>query len=280
MIFFDNKIELLEYLAFFDTVKDRVEAPFFTTPKVRGKCDYCNAVTEMANYIPLENKDEWINKRDQFLCENCGLSARLRSFYQAVNQWAPGKKDLLIFEKATPFFRLLTKRYNFLGTEYFGDHEFGTEVAFRGLQIRNENMMDTTFADQSYDLIAHQEVLEHIPDPELALQDNFRILREGGVLIFTTPFYHYIPKTVVNAKVENNEVVHLVTPPVYHGDPLSAEGALVFQIFGQTFLDVLFSVGFKKVMVGFDFDVSRCIFSCGNPYPVGQMHPVIFFAIK
>ncbi len=51
----------------------------------------------------------------------------------------------------------------------------------------------------SFDAILCTEVFEHIPDPIAALQEFYRILRPGGILILTAPFaslthfapYHY-----------------------------------------------------------------------------------------
>jgi len=51
-----------------------------------------------------------------------------------------------------------------------------------------------------FDAIMCIEVLEHIPSPELALMEFFRLLKPGGILILTAPFcslthfspYHYV----------------------------------------------------------------------------------------
>jgi SAM-dependent methyltransferase len=53
--------------------------------------------------------------------------------------------------------------------------------------------------DACYDIILCTEVLEHVPDPTLALDEFARLLKSGGVLILTAPFasmvhlapYHY-----------------------------------------------------------------------------------------
>lgn len=53
--------------------------------------------------------------------------------------------------------------------------------------------------DATYDVILCTEVLEHVPDPTLVLNEFARLLKSGGVLILTAPFasmvhlapYHY-----------------------------------------------------------------------------------------
>ncbi len=50
--------------------------------------------------------------------------------------------------------------------------------------------------DASFDAILCAEVLEHVPEPELALREFARILRPGGTLILTAPFCsltHFAP---------------------------------------------------------------------------------------
>ena len=43
------------------------------------------------------------------------------------------------------------------------------------------------FADQSFDCVVFGEVIEHIVDPDFALQQISRVLSKGGILVVTTP---------------------------------------------------------------------------------------------
>lgn len=50
--------------------------------------------------------------------------------------------------------------------------------------------------DQSFDYVLCTEVLEHIPNPELAIREFSRLLKPGGELILTAPFCsltHFAP---------------------------------------------------------------------------------------
>ena len=50
--------------------------------------------------------------------------------------------------------------------------------------------------DQSYDAVMCVEVLEHIPNPEKAIQEFSRLLKKNGILILTVPvcsLTHYAP---------------------------------------------------------------------------------------
>lgn len=52
------------------------------------------------------------------------------------------------------------------------------------------------FQDNSFSLVLSQEVLEHVPNPRVALSELVRVLKPGGVVYIQTPFiigYHAAP---------------------------------------------------------------------------------------
>lgn len=52
------------------------------------------------------------------------------------------------------------------------------------------------FEDNIYDLVFHTEVTEHVQDVAFFFKECYRVLRQGGELLFSMPFaarYHYIP---------------------------------------------------------------------------------------
>jgi SAM-dependent methyltransferase len=68
----------------------------------------------------------------------------------------------------------------YLGVDYLADRS-QPDVVCSGLRL--------PFAGDVFDTVASTEVLEHVPDPLLALREMRRVLKPGGFLILTAPMY-------------------------------------------------------------------------------------------
>src|SRR4030095_4706098 len=88
------------------------------------------------------------------------------------------------------------------------------------------------------------EVLEHVPDDRRAFAELHRVLRPGGVFVFTVPLME-APSTLERARLEKGAVVHLLEPE-YHGDRLRGRRAvLAFRTYGMDILDRVGRAGFE-----------------------------------
>lgn len=56
-----------------------------------------------------------------------------------------------------------------------------------GLRLIVDDVQDSGFQANSFDLLLCSEVLEHVPRPDRALETLHRILRPGGIAVVTTP---------------------------------------------------------------------------------------------
>lgn len=110
--------------------------------------------------------------------------------------------------------------------------------------VRCEDAQQLSYADASFDLVTHTEVLEHVPDDARALAELLRVLRPGGTMIFTVPM-HEGPATVERARLVGGEIEHL-REPVHHYDPLRPEGILAFRDYGRDIVDRLQVAGFVE----------------------------------
>lgn len=128
-------------------------------------------------------------------------------------------------------------------SEYFADVEPG---AYRN-GVRCEDVQRLTYADASFDLVTHTEVLEHVPDDARAFAELHRVLRPGGIMLFTVPLYGGHP-TIERARLRDGTVEHLMEP-AYHTDPLRGEGILAFRDYGNDVVDRLRAAGFAEASV-------------------------------
>lgn len=130
--------------------------------------------------------------------------------------------------------RHLKRMPNYVVSEYFEDRPKGTLVD----GIRNENLECLTFSSGSFDILITSEVLEHVANLDKSLEEIQRVLKRGGVHVFSIPVDMKLPKTVERAIIANGETVFLL-PPVFHGDTIRNEGILAFRDFGSDVLEYL-----------------------------------------
>lgn len=55
------------------------------------------------------------------------------------------------------------------------------------------------FDDEVFDLVFHTMVAEHLENPSATLEECFRVLKPGGMLLFETPSVFYYPMIVARA---------------------------------------------------------------------------------
>ncbi|UPY36028.1 methyltransferase domain-containing protein [Sediminicoccus sp. KRV36] len=184
-----------------------------------------------------------------------------------------------ILERLTPLFSLLERRIpGLIGSEYLGDDVIcGESKVVRGVSVRHESIMASSFAADSLDLLIHCDVIEHVPDAAGAFRECARILAPSGTMIFSLPFYHMLDRHVVRARVGADGIEHLM-PQVFHGNPVTHEGALVFIHPGWELIDQLKAAGFPHVWIVACYDPIQGIVSNGCPYPDGHMWPVAWAA--
>lgn len=204
----------------------------------RFRCDWSSAEGGVPNF------------RERLVCEHCALNARqrlvVRLTRELVTAEGPGEiaKSIYLYEQVTPLYRVLkgVENAEVVGSEYLG-HDIPRGTYHEG--VRHEDALQLSFSDGGFDLIVSNDVYEHVPDIELALREARRVLRPGGSLLATLPF-HFSPKTERRARLLTDGQVEHLAPPQYHGNPLSAQGSLVFYDFGWDLLDLCRGAGFKN----------------------------------
>jgi SAM-dependent methyltransferase len=114
-------------------------------------------------------------------------------------------------------------------SEYYPDIPSGQRNE-RGILCQDAACL--SFADQSFDLVISQDVLEHMEDPWAGFAEIQRVLRPGGMHIFTVPLHEGLKTRPRTRRGHAGELIPLL-PPVRHKDPLNSEGAFVFWDYGD-----------------------------------------------
>ncbi len=97
------------------------------------------------------------------------------------------------------------------------------------------------FENASLDVVVSEDVLEHVPDLEAAIREIGRALRPGGMHLFTMP-YRKDAATVRRSEIRDGARVACL-PDVFHHDPDTRRGVLVYQDIGNDFEDLCRSCG-------------------------------------
>lgn len=87
--------------------------------------------------------------------------------------------------------QLQTRGYDAWGTDISREAiEYGTSQGIKNLH--STDGIEVDFPDGSFDLILAMDVVEHIDDDKLVVEELKRLLRPGGRLIITVPAYQWM----------------------------------------------------------------------------------------
>lgn len=131
-----------------------------------------------------EEEAAYINRQQGMCCAQCGNNLRSIALADAIISSYRFSGVLIDFVKSEPAEVLDVLEVNEAGglssiLSGFPRHKL--------IEFPEVDMMGLPLGDETYDVIVHSDTLEHIPDPVLALQECYRILKPGSVCIFTVP---------------------------------------------------------------------------------------------
>lgn len=168
--------------------------------------------------------------RNTLKCNSCRCGPRNLALFTVINQYFPNWRSLAIHE-SSPGKDLVSRRLageciNYLASQFHPERERGKPYNSSIGVVQTEDLEHQTFADETFDLVITQDVFEHLFRPDLAIKEIARTLRPGGATIMTVPLVMGPKVSRRRASLSNGEISHHF-PAEYHGNPVSAEGALV-----------------------------------------------------
>lgn len=175
---------------------------------------------------------------------------------------------LYLSEAVTPFAQRLQQEIPRLRwSEYLPepDHWLRGRVPHRDL--RRIGLPPATFH-----AVICNEVLEHVEELVPALEGMAEVLSLGGYLIATVPFLYGQQEHLVKA-IWRGEGLEpdVIGKPDYHGNPVSAEGSLVYRYPGWQLVEDLREAGFRDAAV---HAISSTAYGV-----VGEELPIVFVMV-
>lgn len=232
-----------------------------------GLCDVCERqVNFEVDYIWSDGSmPAW---RETIYCPVCHCNSRMRFLINWVAKQYNLDSKVYISEQTTNTYKELKKKLpTLIGSEYLGD-EYKSGDIIGG--ITHQDVLNLSYDDHSLDCIVTADVYEHVSDYKRAFAEAHRCLKDKGKLIFSIPIFKDMNKTIQRTVIEDGKLKYKL-PKVFHGNPLSAEGSLVFSDFGWDVLDTLKDVGFSDTYAIVYFSVKKGY--------LGEL-PIIFEAVK
>jgi SAM-dependent methyltransferase len=282
LTWFERRADFLQAVAALEGCRRAGEAHIAARERSDGYCVRCDAMTTF-NVRVGGFYGSSPNLREGMACARCGMSNRNRLIYHALQQRlreAP-EAEVALLERLTPLFVALQASHARLaGSEYIGEDKVsGQEYLYHGHPVRHESVTALSYADASLDLIGHCDVLEHVYDYRKALAEIRRVLRPGGQMICTVPFFMHRDEEAVLARPRGDGSIEFFGPPEYHGDGLRPEGILTFHHFGWKLLDDAREAGFSAAHIGLGFDLFSGFATNNHPnFDYGLVYPLLLRA--
>jgi SAM-dependent methyltransferase len=229
---------------------------FFPVNRIPFLCNVCGKFS-LTSITRKEIPYPETQLRESIICTKCGATNRNRQIASIICQ-SPNSRikhsSLLDFARNenlsvynTEAARAIHNTLKLMGntyicSEYLGDQYKSGEMVN---DIMHQELMKTSFPDESFDLVITSDVLEHVSDPWKAFKEINRILKPKGRHVFTIPFYQDRASTERRAYINDQAQIVHVKEPFYHIDPLRSEGAFVYTIFSIDVLAKLEDLGFR-----------------------------------
>jgi SAM-dependent methyltransferase len=178
---------------------------------------------------------EYINRQQGLHCQDCGSNLRSMALAIAIMRCFGYSGLFKDFVKEKEFQKLEILEINEAGNLT----QFISKMSGHQLQRYPElDMMNIKFADMSFDLVVHSDVLEHIKYPVRGLSECYRVLKQGGYCAFTIPM-------IVDRLTTSRDGLQ----PSYHGCGDNKSDYLVYTEYGCDAWKQVIQAGFTECRI-------------------------------
>lgn len=110
-------------------------------------------------------------------------------------------------------------------SQYYSNIKPGEYHPDQGFQC--QDLQKLTFTDNYFDLFVTQDVMEHVFDPDAVFREIARVLKPGGLHIFTVPIVNKFLPTSLRAELSAGGEIDYIQEAQFHGNPVDSKGSLV-----------------------------------------------------
>lgn len=198
---------------------------------------------DLVNSWELSKAEEnYVNRQQGFHCKTCGNNLRAMGVAQAI-------LDSYVAEGPLNDIPKVIDKLSILEINRAGNLT-ATLALFKGhklIEYPEYDMQDLDIISDSYDLVLHSDTLEHVPDPVLGLAECRRILKLGGLCIYSVPII-----------VDRLNRSRLGMPKSFHGQSgVEADDQQVWTEFGADAWKTVIAAGFQSCEIyAFEFPAS------------------------
>jgi SAM-dependent methyltransferase len=178
---------------------------------------------------------DYINKQQGLHCADCNSNLRSMALAFSIMRCFSYEGYFNRFVKDKKYRKLKILEINEAGNlTQFLSHLTGHILA----QYPNVDMMDLKFDDETFDLVLHSDVLEHVLQPVKGLSECRRVLKPRSVCAFTVPII-----------VDRLTIRRDGLPSSYHGSSDNKFGFLVHTEYGSDAWQQIIQAGFDECRI-------------------------------
>lgn len=170
------------------------------------------------------------NVREGLLCARCRAAPRHRHVSSVLADFLNAESLVYVADNAGPIARAFSSRAGVTLSAFQPGVELGVALD-NGATC--QDLEQLTYADAAFDIVVTEDVLEHVRHPETAFGEIHRVLRPGGVHVFTVPYWVDRP-TLTRVDTSGADDV-LLMEPEWHGDAIRGR-ILAYRTFGVDML--------------------------------------------